>query len=85
MLGNFSFGDYFKHEITKWAWDFVINDLKLPEDRVWVTIYQDDDETFDIWTKEVGVSADHIVRLGKEDNFWGTWRRSVRPLFRIIF
>ena len=61
MLGNFSFGDYFKHEITKWAWDFVINDLKLPEDRVWVTIYQDDDETFDIWTKEVGVSADHIV------------------------
>ncbi len=69
MLGNFSFGDYFKHEITKWAWDFVINDLKLPEDRVWVTIYQDDDETFDIWTKEVGVSADHIVRLGKEDNF----------------
>ena len=70
MLGNFSFGDYFKHEITKWAWDFVINDLKLPEDRVWVTIYQDDDETFDIWTKEVGVSADHIVRLGKEDNFW---------------
>lgn len=70
MLGNFSFGDYFKHEITKWAWDFVINDLKLPEDRVWVTIYQDDDETFDIWTKEVGVSADRIVRLGKEDNFW---------------
>ena len=74
MLGNFSFGDYFKHEITKWAWDFVINDLKLPEDRVWVTIYQDDDETFDIWTKEVGVSADHIVRLGKEDNFWEHWR-----------
>ena len=70
MLGNFSFGDYFKHEITKWAWDFVINDLELPEDRVWVTIYQDDDETFDISDKEVGVSADHIVRLGKEDNFW---------------
>ena len=70
MLGNFSFGDYFKHEITKWAWEFVMDELKLPEDRVWVTIYQDDDETFDIWTKEVGVSPNRIVRLGKEDNFW---------------
>ena len=70
MLGNFSFGDYFKHEITKWAWEFVIEELKLPKDRVWVTIYKDDDETFGIWTKEVGVSPDRIVRLGKEDNFW---------------
>ena len=70
MLGNFSFGDYFKHEITQWSWDFVIDDLKLPKERVWVTIYQEDDEAFDIWTNEVGVSPDRIVRLGKEDNFW---------------
>lgn len=70
MLGNFSFGDYFKHEATAWAWEFCTNVMALPEDRVWVTIYQDDDEAFEIWTKEVGVSPDRIVRLGKEDNFW---------------
>lgn len=70
MLGNFSFGDYFKHEATAWAWEFCTKVLELPEDRIWISIYQDDDEAFDIWTKEVGVRADHIVRLGKEDNFW---------------
>lgn len=70
MLGNFSFGDYFKHEVTKWAWEFCTEVLELPVEKVWVTIYQDDDEAFDIWTKEVGVSADRIVRMGKEDNFW---------------
>ena len=70
MLGNFSFGDYFKHEATAWAWEFVTKVLELPEDRVWVSIYEDDDQAFDIWTKEVGVPADRIVRLGKEDNFW---------------
>ncbi|MFZ2538427.1 MAG: alanine--tRNA ligase [Oscillospiraceae bacterium] len=70
MLGNFSFGDYFKHEATRWAWEFCTEVIELPVDRIWVSIYLDDDETFDIWTKEVGVSADHIVRLGKEDNFW---------------
>ncbi len=70
MLGNFSFGDYFKHEATKWAWEFFTKVLEMPVDRLWVTIYLDDDEAFDIWTKEVGVSPDRIVRLGKEDNFW---------------
>ncbi len=70
MLGNFSFGDYFKHEATSWAWEFVTKDLKFPEDKLYVTIYEDDDEAFDIWTKEVGVDPSHISRMGKEDNFW---------------
>ncbi len=70
MLGNFSFGDYFKHEATKWAWEFCTDVLEIPVDLLWVTIYENDDETFDIWTKEIGVDPSHIVRLGKEDNFW---------------
>ena len=70
MLGNFSFGDYFKHEATSWAWEFCTKVLEMPTDKLWVTIYENDDETFDIWTKEVGVDPSHIVRLGKEDNFW---------------
>ncbi len=70
MLGNFSFGDYFKHEATAWAWEFCTKVLELPVDRIWVSIYENDDQAFDIWTKEVGVSPDRIVRMGKEDNFW---------------
>ncbi len=70
MLGNFSFGDYFKHEAINWGWEFVTRVLEIPEDRLWITIYQDDDEAFDIWTREVGVSPDRVVRMGKEDNFW---------------
>lgn len=70
MLGNFSFGDYFKHEATSWSWEFCTKVLELPADKIWVSIYENDDEAFDIWTKEVGVSPDRIVRLGKEDNFW---------------
>ena len=70
MLGNFSFGDYFKNEATAWAWEFCTKVLELPQDRLWVSIYEKDDEAFEIWTKKVGVSADRIVRLGKEDNFW---------------
>ena len=70
MMGNFSFGDYFKHDATRWAWEFCTQVMELPVDRLWVTIYQDDDEAFDIWTKEVGVAPERIVRLGKEDNFW---------------
>ena len=70
MLGNFSFGDYFKHEATAWAWEFCTKVLELPIDRIWISIYENDDEAFEIWTKEVGVSPDRIVRLGKADNFW---------------
>ena len=70
MLGNFSFGDYFKTEAIEWAWEFCTEWLKLPEEKLWVTIYQDDDEAFEIWNKTIGVSKEKIVRLGKEDNFW---------------
>ena len=70
MLGNFSFGDYFKKEAITWAWEFFTDVLKIPADRLYVTIYQDDDEAFEIWTTEVGVPADRILRMGKEDNFW---------------
>lgn len=85
MLGNFSFGDYFKHEATSWAWEFCTKVLDLPVDRLWVSIYQNDDEAFDIWTKEVGVAADHIVRLGKEDNFWEHGTGPCGPCSEIYF
>ena len=70
MLGNFSFGDYFKHEATAWAWEFCTKVLEMPADKIYISVYRDDDEAYDIWTKELGVSPDHMVRLGKEDNFW---------------
>ncbi len=70
MLGNFSFGDYFKEEAISWAWEFVTEVLEMPKDKLWVTIYENDDEAFDIWNKKIGVPEDKIVRLGKEDNFW---------------
>lgn len=85
MLGNFSFGDYFKHEATAWAWEFCTKVMEMPVDKLWVTIYQDDDEAFDIWTKEVGVAADHIVRLGKEDNFWEHGPGPCGPCSEIYF
>ena len=70
MLGNFSFGDYFKNEAITWAWEFLTKVLEIPADRLYITIYKDDDEAFEIWNKKVGVPADRIFRLGKEDNFW---------------
>lgn len=70
MLGNFSFGDYFKKDAIVWAWEFVTTHLGLPEDRLWITIYLDDDEAFDIWNRVIGVPSERIVRLGKPDNFW---------------
>ena len=70
MLGNFSFGDYFKHEATAWAWEFCTKVMEMDVDKIYVSIFQEDDEAFDIWTKEVGVAPDHMVRLGREDNFW---------------
>ncbi len=72
MLGNFSFGDYFKKEVIPWAWEFVTQHLELPPDRLWVSIYLDDDEAFEIWHNVVGLPAERIIRLGKEDNFWET-------------
>ena len=70
MLGNFSFGDYYKKEIIPWAWEFVTEVLKLDKDRLWITIYETDDEAFEIW-RSVGVPAERIKRKGKKDNFWG--------------
>ncbi len=85
MLGNFSFGDYFKSEATAWAWEFCTKVLELPVDKLWVTIYLDDDEAFDIWTKQVGVAPDRIVRLGKADNFWEHGTGPCGPCSEIYF
>ena len=70
MLGNFSFGDYFKEEAIEWSWEFVSEVLRLSPERLWISIYHDDDESFNIWRERIGIPAERIVRLGKEDNFW---------------
>ena len=70
MLGNFSFGDYFKHEAIAWCWEFLTKVCGLEEDRLYPSIYENDDEAFEIWNKEIGIPADRIFRFGKEDNFW---------------
>lgn len=70
MLGNFSFGDYFKEEIIPWSWEFVTKYLEIPEDKLYVTIYEEDDEAGDIWKEKVGLPSERIVKLGKADNFW---------------
>ena len=70
MLGSFSFGDYFKRESLVWGWEFLTDVLKIPEERLWATIYEEDDEAYDIWVKDVGIAPERVVRLGKEDNFW---------------
>ncbi len=85
MLGNFSFGDYFKHEATAWAWEFVTKVMELPIDSLYVTVYQDDDEAYDIWTKEIGVDPSHVSRLGKEDNFWEHGSGPCGPCSEIYF
>lgn len=85
MLGNFSFGDYFKEEVTAWAWEFITKRLGLPEDKLWVSVYEDDDEAYDIWTKKVGVSPDRMVRFGKEDNFWEIGQGPCGPCSEIYF
>lgn len=85
MLGNFSFGDYFKKEATSWAWEFVTKDLGLPEDRLWVTVYEDDDEAINIWTNEVGVKSERVKKLGKEDNFWEIGTGPCGPCSEIYF
>ena len=77
MLGNFSFGDYFKRDALKWAWELLTEVYKLPADKLWATVYAEDDEAYDIWTKEIGLPAERIVRIGDNkgaryasDNFW---------------
>lgn len=85
MLGNFSFGDYFKHEAIAWAWEFCTKVLEMPVDKLWATIYQDDDEAYDIWVKEIGMNPSHIVRLGKEDNFWEHGSGPCGPCSEIYF
>jgi len=70
MLGNFSFGDYFKREAIRFAWDFLTKELGLAEEKLWVTVFEDDDEAADIWLKEMGVSAERFSRMGEKDNFW---------------
>ncbi|MBE6870899.1 MAG: alanine--tRNA ligase [Ruminococcaceae bacterium] len=85
MLGNFSFGDYFKHEATAWAWEFITKTLEIPADKLYVSVYLEDDEAYDIWTKEIGVAPDHMVRLGKEDNFWEHGAGPCGPCSEIYF
>lgn len=85
MLGNFSFGDYFKKEATAWAWEFCTKVLEMPVDKLYVTIYENDDEAYEIWTKQNGVAPDHIVRLGKEDNFWEHGSGPCGPCSEIYF
>ena len=85
MLGNFSFGDYFKRESVRWGWEFVTEHLNIPEDRIWVTVYEKDDDAFDLWEKEMGFPKERIVRLGKDDNFWEIGIGPCGPCSEIYF
>ena len=85
MLGNFSFGDYFKEEVIPWAWEFFTGVLKMDPDRLYISVYLDDDEAYDIWTKKVGIKPDHMVRFGKEDNFWEHGEGPCGPCSEIYF
>lgn len=85
MLGNFSFGDYFKKEATAWAWEFFTKVMEIPKERLWISVYEDDDEARDIWINEVGVDPTHIVKLGKEDNFWEHGTGPCGPCSEIYF
>ena len=70
MLGNFSFGDYFKEEAISWAWEFLTKELNLTPDKLWVSVYQEDDEAYKIWKEKIHIPVEKIVRLGDKDNFW---------------
>lgn len=85
MLGNFSFGDYFKREATAWAWEFFTKVMEIPEEKLWISVYENDDEAKDIWINEVGVDPSHIVKLGKEDNFWEHGTGPCGPCSEIYF
>ena len=85
MLGNFSFQDYFKTEAISWAWEFLTKVLEIPADLLYISVYEDDDEAWDIWTKQVGIPEDHMVRFGKEDNFWEHGSGPCGPCSEIYF
>lgn len=85
MLGCFSFGDYFKHEIIKWSWEFCTKVLEMPKDRLWVSVYEKDDETIGIWHKETDIDLSHIVKLGKSDNFWEHGKGPCGPCSELYF
>ncbi|MCI5883143.1 MAG: alanine--tRNA ligase [Eubacterium sp.] len=85
MLGNFSFGDYFKHEAIAWSWEFLTKTLEIPADRLYPSVYEEDDEAFDIWNKEIGIEKDRIFRFGKEDNFWEHGAGPCGPCSEIYF
>lgn len=85
MLGNFSFGDYFKNEAIAWAWEFLTETLEIPSDRLWPSIYEEDDEAYAIWKNDIGVPEEHIVRLGKADNFWEHGTGPCGPCSEIYF
>ena len=85
MLGNFSFGDYFKYEAIPWAWEFLTETLEIPTDLLWPSIYENDEEAYDIWVNRVGVNPAHVVRLGKADNFWEHGSGPCGPCSEIYF
>ena len=85
MLGNFSFGDYFKIEAITWAWEFFTKVLEMPADKLYVSVFENDDEAYDMWTKQIGVAEDHMVRLGREDNFWEHGSGPCGPCSEIYF
>lgn len=85
MMGNFSFGDYFKRDAITWAWEFITEWLEIPEDKLWVTVYESDDEAFDLWKDMVGFPEEKIVRLGKDDNFWEIGLGPCGPCSEIYF
>ena len=87
MLGNFSFQDYFKEEVIPWAWEFLTSDewMAIPKDKLHISVYEEDDEAYDIWTKKVGIAPDHMVRLGKEDTFWEHGSGPCGPCSEIYF
>ncbi|MBQ8146657.1 MAG: alanine--tRNA ligase [Clostridia bacterium] len=85
MLGNFSFGDYFKEEAITWAWEFLTKALEIPENLLWPSIYENDEEAYEIWTKKIGVVPEHVVRLGKADNFWEHGSGPCGPCSEIYF
>ncbi|MEE3468311.1 MAG: alanine--tRNA ligase [Eubacterium sp.] len=85
MLGNFSFGDYFKHEAIAWSWEFLTEVLEIPADRLYPSVYEEDDEAFEIWEKEVGVAPERIFRFGKADNFWEHGAGPCGPCSEIYF